>query len=150
MDNDMIEIISQQSANNAQNFIYYIRKLIVVFTGVITDGSLDHFNELWRIVQKTMQPLDIVEQMHPYFLIFKDQIEEENVEYMLNFDYSTLIVQDCEESTRNLIQDLVKNIKSVWMQDISGQNDDIRDCIVNLNQCSILHAECQQLFSEFN
>lgn len=52
----------------------------------------------------------------PMFLKFRSEIEADKVEYLLNYDYSTLIEEDAEDENKKLIMDLITATKEAWLK----------------------------------
>lgn len=51
----------------------------------------------------------------PFIRMFEDDILEDNVEKLLNYNYETHIYQDCDEKTKELIINLIRLCKMTWV-----------------------------------
>ena len=134
-----IEKASELIANNATNFMHYFRELMGIFTGHIDEESLTKLQQIWMVARKLIRDGDMVHMVGHYFLQFREPILNQDDEYMMSYDYETLIVSDCVEKTKNLIRHLVSSIKSVYRLNDPQLNIQVRSAIINITECAIIH-----------
>jgi predicted nucleotidyltransferase len=72
-------------------------------------------------VSKILQQAVLYDEYHtvynicsPFFLRFKEEILSEKEDELLNYDFLKLIQEDAENSTKNILHILIKNIKILW------------------------------------
>ena len=59
-----------------------------------------------------------------YILLFEDDIENEDVEKMFNFNYESLIKKDTMDKTKKMIISIIHNTKNIWyISDELGKNN---------------------------
>lgn len=143
-----VDVLSDQSTKAAKSFIYYLNELIMVFKGKISDGSLEELHSIW-IVVKRIEPVDIIRDAYVYFLKFYDDVQNGNDKRMLEFDYSTLIVPDCAESTKQLILNLSENIKNIYRQGDEKLNAKIRNYVKQLTTSCFIFKKCDNLIKQY-
>jgi hypothetical protein len=132
-------------------FVTQLSSLIDIFAGVIQDEAITELKGLWLLVRGVLGPETITEQCSPYFLHFKDNILSDTPkdhELMLEFDYSKLIVDNCAQSTRNLINVLSDAIKNTWRRGDSVVNDSIRKTIIVLTKLASIRENTATLIDK--
>jgi hypothetical protein len=123
-----IEKANARTETVAHLLIEQVASLISLFSSNSDEKEFKQVNQLFALARKVLPAIDLAHQISPYFIKFKDRVERstpEDLDYMVNYDYTKLIVENCLESTADLIRSLTKNIKSMWVQDNKTVNDKI-------------------------
>jgi hypothetical protein len=129
-------------------FVTQLSALIDIFAGIIKDENITELKRIWLLVRGMLQPETVVEQCGHYFLYFKDKIlsdKTEDHDAMINFDYTTLIVKGCANSTKNLIMALTTAVRSAWRKDDAVVNESIRKNIIVLTKLADISARARAM-----
>lgn len=140
-----VEKISELIQQNSKNFIHNFKKLISLFQGQIDDVALDRFSQVFIMARKIVPDSELVDQIGPYFMKFEKPIMDLDEEYMLNYDYESLIVPDCEKSTAELIRSLTKNIIAAYLRRDEQLNVQIRETILKIVTNSKRHVKFMKM-----
>ena len=94
----------------------------------------------WDTINRVVGQSTIVEFVGYYFLLFKDKIEEEDAEFMLNFDYTKLINRrSLSKSKQQLITSVIGSVKKVYKDGSEDEKDEIVTLVKNLAESANIH-----------
>ena len=128
MNQEKLERISDAIQIQCELFMVHFGELLGIFRGRINQEQMKKIDSVWMIVTKASTPSSIIKDVAPYFLHFREEVESDNAEAMLNFDYSSLIVDGCEKNTASLIVRISNEIKEVYKKG----NDNLQAQIKNI------------------
>lgn len=94
-----------------------------------------------KVIQLAVSNTMILQTTAPYFMMFKDDILNEDVEKLLNFNYETLIKNGTETETDLLIKTLIKLVKETWITGSAVDRIKIKRNIISLLKCSIKYTD---------
>jgi hypothetical protein len=141
-----VEKISDLIHQNSSNFVHNFKTLISLFQGQIDDAALTRFSEVFIMARKIVPDSELVDAIGPYFMKFEQPIIDLDEDYMLNYDYESLIVEDCEKSTAELIRALTTNIIGAYLRRDENLNNRIRETILKIVKNSKHHVKlCKML-----
>lgn len=110
--------------DNDQKSRYY--KSILVIYNTITKNKSIFSEEILVTLNAVKRKLNFIGYSNEYdlliiktcpmFLKFRSQIEADDVEYLLNYDYTKLIEEDAEDENKKLIIDLIMVTKEAWVK----------------------------------
>ncbi len=78
-----------------------------------------------------------------YFLRFKKEILDRQVDYLFNFDYAALIEKNTASDTENLIRSIIEGVKTVWLAGDENVKLKIQNYILKLLAFSIKFTDIQ-------
>lgn len=108
--------------NNDQKYEYY-KSILVIYNTITKDKSV--FDEGMLLdLESVKRKLNFIGYAHEYdiliyktahlFTKFEKEIESDNVEYLINYDYDSLIEDDAEDENKILIKNIIKATKKAW------------------------------------
>jgi dihydroneopterin aldolase len=99
---------------SSKAIVTQVTTLIDVFAEAITDPCIKEMRRVWILARSVISCDDIADQCGKYFLYFKKYVMEDDFEYMVNYDFSTLVIPGTIKSTKDLIEKLTTSIIAVW------------------------------------
>jgi len=146
-----IERISRQSTSNVGIFMQNFIRLIQLFRNHIDSAAFEDVNGKLNTARRVLQcDRELVDYVYGYFLRFEKEISENNDRAMLEFDYTTLIVPNCEQNTKELILTLIDNIKTAYSKGNEELNSKIRNTVKALAKHARIHQDLKDLMTKFN
>lgn len=118
--------------DNSQKLTYFscickIYHIITLKRSIFKPETLSNLESVKR-------KLNIIGQVHEYdlllsktcpiFLIFENYINNDNVKFLLDFDYKSLIQDDAYDENKKLITDLIDAVKEAWVK-LSEKNQNL-------------------------
>lgn len=111
----------------------YFKSILTIYNIIIKDKSV--FNERTLTdLASVKRKLNIIAYASDYDLLlsktcylfkhFEKEINENNVEYLLNYDYAKLIDADAFDENKQLIMNLITGVKEAWLK-LNDKNKDI-------------------------
>ena len=134
MDRDTLE---KTLLDIAKSNVNELSDMIEFFIGI--SGGKREFIEMQsnlKLARKLGDKL-ITNYTYVYFLRFKNKILKRKVEYLFNFDYTSLIEQGTASDTDNLIRSIIAGIKSIWLTGDANTKLKIQNYILKLLGFSI-------------
>jgi hypothetical protein len=103
-----------------------------------------------KSIRATINSIIIAEYTSIYFLRFKDDIMKQDVEKLLNYDYTSLIEEGTVSDTELLIRKLIESIKSVWILGDKKTQLRIKASILKLLKYSIKFDSKRRQLNKFS
>lgn len=100
---------------------------------------------LWAFAEakKWVKLEGIMDAMCDYILLFKNEIENENVDKILNFDYSLLIQKNTKKQTNDMIIALSEHLKYSYVNGDDIMKEKIKIFIIELYLGCLTHRNLE-------
>lgn len=108
--------------DNDQKYEYY--KSVLVIYNTITKDKTIFSKEMLADLDGIKRKLNFIGYGHEYdllldktchlFIKFEKEIEADNVEYLLNYNYDALIEDDAYDENKVLIKNIIRATKEAW------------------------------------
>lgn len=105
-----------------QKYQYY-KSIVVIYNTITKDKSIFGENMLGNL-DSVKRKLNFIGHAYEYdlllektcylFLKFEKEIEADDVEYLINYNYDELIQDDAEDENKTLITNIIKATKEAW------------------------------------
>lgn len=145
---EQIEKAGRTTIEAAGLIITQVQSLINVFTGKIEDSKIAEITQKFVLARRVLSSDDLAGQIAPHFIRFKEQVERgtpEDIEYMINYDYTKLIEPTTAKDTRELIIALAEGIKSVWRNGDPAVNAKIKATTQRLVKLSSVFLDAEKI-----
>lgn len=106
---------SQELQRHCIEFSVLYLELIQLFKDCGETADLEIMDDYWEIALKAAGLITVVDCMSVYFLKYKDLIMADEVQQLLDIDYTKEIVEGCAKSTTKVIKKLIVVFKNTWL-----------------------------------
>lgn len=126
----------------------YYKSILIIYNTITKDKSI--FSEAMIVnLNAVKRKLNFIGFGHEYdllllktcplFLKFRKEIEADEVEYLLNYDYTKLIEEDAEDENKQLIMNLIRATKEAWLKLDNKKQTIIKERIKLCLQLSLIY-----------
>lgn len=137
-----------------QKYEYY--KSILVIYNTITKNSSAFSKEMLVDLESVKRKLNFIGYGHEYdlllektcplFIKFAKEIEADDVEYLINYNYDELIEEDAYDENKVLIANLIRATKQAW----TGLNPKNQQIIKKRIKLCLIHSQMYNLHNLYN
>lgn len=135
--------------DNIENLIFHFKTIMYGKNNKIKNTEFDDMYEKLQNALEIVGKLIITECTHEYIIKFHEDISNDNVNKIYNFNYEELIVSNTMDSTRKLITQLIKSMKKSWDKANSEQKTQIKIYILLLDKHCILFDKYNKMLKNF-
>jgi hypothetical protein len=138
---DSLEKHNAICEKTCKQFLQQFTTLIDIFAELIENDCITTMRKNWVMIKRLLSAQEIVDQCGEYFIFFEKKILEDDCEYMVNYDYSSLVISGTAETTKTLIKNLTDNILVVWNKKDENVNKSIVATTKNLVKLAVIHKK---------
>lgn len=124
-----------------------IGQMIGFFDGKLDQESGKKLRKIWDMViigsnisSPQMVNRLIGEETYVHFLKFEDMVKEKKIDELLEYDFSSHIIEGTASDTRELIENLSDGIKTIYINSDEVTKETLWESVVKLIKFSVMRA----------
>jgi hypothetical protein len=136
--------------DNDKKYEYY-KSILVIYNTITSDESIfpEKIMSNLKAVKRKLNIIGygyeydlLLDKTCPLFLKFQKEIEADEVEYLLDYNYDILIEDDAEDENKRLIMSLIRATKEAWFKLNNRSQKIIKERIKLCLNLSLIYKLC--------